>query len=56
MTFLRSWRTSTRPCGVGTLKVLGTLVVCPDDAVVDGLLAVDGQQRLATASVVFAVK
>jgi len=34
---------------------LGTLVVCPDDSEPDDLLAVDGQQRLATASIVFAV-
>lgn len=34
---------------------LGTLVVCPDDADAENLLAVDGQQRLATASIVFAV-
>lgn len=34
---------------------LGTLVVCPDEKDPDDLLAVDGQQRLATASIIFAV-
>lgn len=34
---------------------LGTLVVCPDERNAGDLLAVDGQQRLATTTIVFAV-